>query len=52
MVGHDIKIMIIDIRGNKVRLGIEAPKNVIVHRQEVYDVIQEEEQRLRDQSEI
>jgi carbon storage regulator len=37
---HDnIVITVIDIRGEKVRLGIEAPKDVIVHRREVYDAI-------------
>lgn len=34
--------MVIDIRGDKVRLGIEAPKEVPVHRQEVYEAIQKE----------
>ena len=42
MVGDDIKIMIIDIRGDKVRVGIEAPKEVPVHREEVYQEIQRE----------
>lgn len=35
----DIKIMVIDIRGDKVRLGIEAPADVPVHREEVYIAI-------------
>lgn len=39
MLGHDIKIMVVDIRGDKVRIGIEAPANMPVHRQEVYDAI-------------
>jgi len=39
-IGDDIKIIVVDIRGDKVRLGIEAPQNVAVHRQEVYDAIQ------------
>jgi carbon storage regulator CsrA len=37
-----IKVVIVDIRGDKVRLGIEAPKEVPVHREEVYEVIQKE----------
>lgn len=41
-IGDDIKIMVVDIRGDKVRLGIEAPKNIPVHRQEVYEAIQRE----------
>lgn len=39
-IGEDISIMIVDIRGDKVRLGIDAPKNMDVHRQEVYEAIQ------------
>lgn len=41
-VGPDIKIMVIGIRGDKVRLGIEAPQDVSVHRKEIYDIIQKE----------
>jgi carbon storage regulator len=39
VINDDIRITIVDIRGDKVRLGIDAPKNVTVHRQEVYDAI-------------
>lgn len=42
IIGDDIKITVIDIRGDKVRLGISAPTNVPVHRQEVYETIQRE----------
>lgn len=41
-IGDEISITVVDIRGDKVRIGIEAPKNVIVHRQEVYDEIQKD----------
>lgn len=41
-IGHDISVRIVDIRGDKIRLGIEAPAGVPVHRQEVYDEIQGE----------
>jgi carbon storage regulator len=43
MLGDDIVITIVDIRGDKVRLGIEAPAGVPVHRQEVYDAIKRKE---------
>ena len=44
MVGDDVQITVVDIRGDKVRLGITAPTRVPVHRREVYDVIQRERQ--------
>lgn len=39
MIGNDIKLTVVQIRGDKVRLGIAAPVNVPVHRQEVFDAI-------------
>ncbi len=39
IIGNDITIVIIEIRGDKVRLGVKAPREVTVHRQEVYDAI-------------
>ena len=39
IINDDIKIVVVEIRGDKVRLGVEAPKEVPVHRQEVYDAI-------------
>lgn len=42
MIGDDVEITIVDIRGDKVRLGITAPPHVPVHRKEVYDAIQRE----------
>jgi carbon storage regulator len=44
-IGDNIKITVVDIRGDKVRLGIEAPTEIPVHRQEVYEAIQRENQR-------
>ena len=44
MIGDDVEITIVDIRGDKVRLGISAPAHVAVHRKEVYDAIRREKQ--------
>ena len=45
MIGDNIVITIVDIRGDKVRLGINAPSEIPVHRQEVYEAIQRENLR-------
>jgi len=42
IISDNIKITIIGFQGDKIRIGIEAPKDVSVHRQEVYDQIQKE----------
>ena len=44
IIGDDITITIVDVRGDKVRLGITAPKNISVHRMEVYEAIQREKE--------
>lgn len=45
MIGDDIEITVVDIRGDKVRLGITAPTRIAVHRKEVYEAIKAENQR-------
>jgi|TARA_B100000809_G_C14669916_1_gene362839 carbon storage regulator len=42
MIGDQISLLVVDIKGDKVRLGIEAPADVAVHRKEVYEAIQRE----------
>lgn len=42
MIGDGVEITVVDIRGDKVRLGIKAPRSVQVHRKEVYEAIQVE----------
>ena len=44
IIGDNIVITVVDVRGDKVRLGIDAPTDIPVHRQEVYDAIQRERQ--------
>lgn len=45
MIGDDIEITVVDIRGDKVRLGIGAPTQIAVHRKEVYDAIRRENEQ-------
>ncbi len=42
MIGDDVEITIVDVRGDKVRLAINAPRSIPVHRKEVYEAIQRE----------
>ncbi len=42
MIGDDIEVVVIDIKGDQVKLGIRAPKKVTVHRKEIYEEIQQE----------
>lgn len=45
MIGHHIKVRVLDIRGNQVRLGFEAPPEVSIHRDEIYCRIQVEKEK-------
>jgi len=44
IIGTDIEVVVLEVRGEQVRLGIKAPRNITVHRQEIYDQILEENQ--------
>lgn len=46
MIGDDVELSVLSIKGNQVRIGVEAPKDVAVHREEVYLRIQNENQKV------
>lgn len=48
IVGDNVQITVVDIRGDKVRLGIQAPPHIPVHRKEVFDAIQRENRKASE----
>lgn len=48
IIGDDVVVTIVDVRGDKVRLGITAPKEIPVHRREVYEAIQREKKECEE----
>ena len=49
MIGNDIEITVMDIQGEQVRIGINAPKNIAVHRKEIFIEIQQENKKAADE---
>jgi len=49
-IGDDVKITVVEVKGKQVRIGIEAPRSYIIHREEVYISIQEENRRAAKES--
>lgn len=47
IVGNDVTVTIVGVKGNQIRLGISAPKNVSIHREEIYERIRREQHQAR-----
>ncbi len=48
MVGDEVTVTVLGVKGNQVRLGVNAPKNISVHREEIYNKIQKEKEQEGD----
>ncbi len=44
MIGNEVTVTVLGVKGNQVRIGVNAPKDVAVHREEIYDRIKREEE--------
>ncbi len=51
-IGGEIKVMILDMKGSSVRIGVEAPRNITVHRSEIYELIHEQNRQAAMMPEI
>jgi len=51
MIGNDVTVTVLGVKGNQVRIGINAPKNVAVHREEIFERIKREQQGESQQGE-
>ena len=50
MVGDDTKIVVLGVKGSQIRLGIDAPKDIVVHREEIFDKINTKDESIKIKS--
>lgn len=48
MIGEDVHVTVLSVQGNQVRIGIDAPKDVAVHREEVFKRLQQEQEQAKN----